>query len=65
MFFIALLTLRWDGYSIKVRYDPLCGGPPLKENYPELYGIADNKDASVSKLLAFSGDSYHCNINFI
>lgn len=65
MFLIALLTLRWDGYSIKFWYDPLCGGPPLKENYPELYGISHNKDASVAKLLAFSRDSYHWNINFI
>ena len=37
----------------------------MKDIFPELCGIACNKDASVVKLITFLGDSYHWNVSFI
>ena len=37
----------------------------LKENFPEMYGIAWERDVSVTELISFSGETYHCNVNFI
>lgn len=54
-----------DDSSITLWHDSWCGGPSLKDTFPELYGIACNKDASVVKLISFSGDSYHWNVSFI
>ena len=48
-----------DGSSIKLGHDPWRGGPPLQEIFPELYGIARYRDASMAELISFSGDSYH------
>ena len=53
-----------DSSSIKFWHHPWCGGPPLKEMFPELYGISRHRDASVAKLISLLGDSYRWNINF-
>ena len=41
-----------DDSSIKFWRDPWCGVLPLKDNFPELYGFACNRDASVADLLS-------------
>ena len=53
------------GSSIKFWHDPWCEGLPLKNNYPKLYSIARNKEASMAELASFSEDSYSWNISFI
>ena len=35
-------------YSTKLWHDSWCGGPPLKENFLELYGIAQDRYALVA-----------------
>lgn len=40
------------GSSIKFWHDPWFRGLSLKDNFPELYSIACNRDASVAELLA-------------
>lgn len=42
------------GSSIKFWHDPWFRGLSLKDNFPELYSIACNRDASVAELLALS-----------
>ena len=54
-----------DDSSIKFWHDPWCGGLPLKDNFPELYGFACNRDASVADLLSLLEDSYHWNVSFV
>ena len=54
-----------DDSSIKFWRDPWCGGLPLKDNFPELYGFACNSDASVADLLSLLVDSYHWNVSFV
>ena len=53
-----------DSSSIKFWHHPWCGGPPLKEMFPELYGISRHRDASVAELISLLGNSYRWNINF-
>lgn len=41
--FRDLSILKWgDGSCIKFWHDPWCGGLSLKDNFPELYGIASD-----------------------
>ena len=40
-------------------------GTPLKDVFPELFGIASNKDSSVAELFISSGDGFHWNVNFV
>lgn len=60
--FIVLLASRW---VMILLLNSWCVGPPLKDIFPELYGIACDEDASVVKRISFSGDSYHWNVSFI
>ena len=53
-----------NGSCIKFWRDPSCKGFPLKNIFPELYNIANNKDASVAELLLSSEANYHWNIRF-
>ena len=45
--------IQWSGSSIKFWHDLWGGGLSLKENFPKLYSIATNKDASVADLFSF------------
>ena len=37
----------------------------MENNFPKVYNIASNKDASMAELLSSSVANYHWNINFI
>jgi hypothetical protein len=46
-----------DGSKVRFSHDLWCGDVAYKKAFPDLYGIACAKDASVAALLKHSGDS--------
>jgi hypothetical protein len=63
--FRVILDLRWgDGSNIRLWHDERCGDVALKERFPDLFGIADAKDASVAAHLEFYGGYNQWNVCF-
>lgn len=52
MLFTVLLVLRWEMASLLNFCLIYVGTRSLKDNFPELYGIACNRDALVAELLS-------------
>ena len=64
--FCSLVAFKvGDGANIKFWFDTWCGRTPLKDVFPELFGIANNKESSVAKLLSSLGNGFNWNVNFV
>jgi hypothetical protein len=53
-----------DGSKIRSWHDQWCRDVVLKEAYPDLFGIACTKDASIPTHLEFYGGSNQWNVSF-
>ena len=64
--FCSLVAFKvGDGANIKFWFDTWCGRTPLEDVFPELFGIANNKESSVAKLLSSLGNGFNWNVNFV
>jgi hypothetical protein len=52
------------GSKVRFRHDLWCEDKDLKEAFPDLYGIACPKDASLAAHLEFFGGSNQWNVSF-
>ena len=64
-FYPVIIFKVGDGSSIKFWHDPWCEGLLSENNFPELYDIASNKEASRAEMMSSSGGTFHWNIRFI
>ena len=64
-FYPSIIFKVGDGSSIKFWHDPWCEGLLSENNFPELYDIASNKEASRAEMMSSSGGTFHWNIKFI
>jgi hypothetical protein len=63
--FVPFISFRvGDGESVKFWHDKWRGGIPLKVQYPELFSISRDKDASVVALSSFRNGKLHWEIKF-
>jgi hypothetical protein len=54
-----------DGRKVKFWNDCWCGDMALKEAFPELFVISQDKDASVADLMSFPNDRLHWDFHFV
>ena len=54
-----------DGRKVKFWNDCWCGDMALKEAFPELFAISQDKDASVADLMSFPNDRLHWDFHFV
>jgi hypothetical protein len=53
-----------DGSWIRFWHDQWCGDTKLKEDFPMLYSIAREKDASKAASVEFIGEAFQWNVIF-
>ena len=63
--FSVLLVLRWEMAPLLNFCLIYVGNSLSEDNFPELYGIACNRDASVAELFSLWGDSFNWNVSFV